>query len=501
MRANILLIQPYIGYSASWLNLLRKVENISLPLSLLRISSFLHDEYNIKIIDQRTDKDWKENILRELRKKPICVGVAGGCGIQIKYALECSKVVKENSDVPVVWGGVHASLMPRQTLENSNIDIVVQGEGELTFYELVRILNTEECIEKVKGIWYKKNGLIYQNSISELLDLNILPIIPYHLINMNRYITNKLNFTFPLQSSRGCPQRCIFCYNEVYNRGKFRSMSPEKTLEHIAYIIDNFGIKYFRFFDDNFFADLKRAEEIVGGIINLKKKYGVYWDSFGSTISSHYRMNESFLDLLEKSCCRSFYIGVESGSQRILDFIKKDIEISQVSKVNDMLKKRNFHVYYAFMAGFPTETLDELKQTIKLALKLIEDNPNAQIAGIKMFHPIYNTESHKMAKEYNFEFPSTLEDWIYRYEMIDLPWFSKKENYRLKSIWLTSNFLGKPVGNNYPLFLKPLIYLYKPIAKLRLKHLFFKFFIIEKIAGKIFSLFYFSAKTTKTAKF
>ena len=111
----------------------KAMKHVYLPLALLNSVVFVEKEYSVKIIDQRIDSNWKNNLLKELKKKPLCVGVTSLTGEQIKYALEISKIVKEESDVPVVWGGAHANILPEQTLRNEYVDFVIQGEGEILF--------------------------------------------------------------------------------------------------------------------------------------------------------------------------------------------------------------------------------------------------------------------------------------------------------------------------------------------------------------------------------
>jgi len=151
-------------------------EEIRIPLGLLTIATPLDIAgYKVKIIDQRVEKYWKKILLDELKKEPICVGISSMTGPQIKYALEVSKLVKQNSNIPVVWGGVHPSLLPEQTLKNDFVDIVVQGEGEETFYELVRALKDKSTLNGIKGIWYKEDGKLKRNPPRPFIDLNQQP--------------------------------------------------------------------------------------------------------------------------------------------------------------------------------------------------------------------------------------------------------------------------------------------------------------------------------------
>ena len=318
--ADIILVQPKLG---GYGNL---IDPPFLPLSLLSISSFLHKDYDIKIIDQRIDKNWKKHLLRGLNQNPLCVGLTSMTGKQIKYALGISKLVRQNSDIPVVWGGVHASLLPRQTLENGNINFVIEGEGERSFYELVNSLDKGKSVNGIKGVWYKKNDGIRKNPKGNLTDLNKLPEIPYHLINVKNYL-QKINKrkSIILQTSRGCPFNCSFCINKAYYNSCWRSFSYERIRYMIKYVVDSFKVKNIWFVDDNFFVSLKRTKNIAKEIIT--EKYDLTYDILGAHLSLLNKADHKHIRLLEKSGCRKLYFGIESGSPKILNKINKNISI------------------------------------------------------------------------------------------------------------------------------------------------------------------------------
>ncbi len=151
MKGNIVLFQPLARVGAARQN------RTGVPIGLLAIATPLDIAgYRVKIIDQFIDRNWKDMLREELAQKPICVGISVKTGPQIRYALEASKLVKKDGNVLVVWGGIHPSLLPEQTLQNENIDIVVQGEGEETLYELVKALEHGEPLGNIRGIWYKR---------------------------------------------------------------------------------------------------------------------------------------------------------------------------------------------------------------------------------------------------------------------------------------------------------------------------------------------------------
>ncbi len=474
--AEIILVQPKV----------REVKvikyEVGVPLALLSMCCYLAKDYNIKIIDQRIDKHWKKNLVRELKKNPLCVATTSMTGSPIKYALEASKIVKQNSDVPVVLGGIHASLLPKQALENPYIDFVVKGEGEVTLYELIKTLEKNMSFKGIKGVWYKENGKIKSNLDRNFVDLNKLPKIPFNIINIKDYISKNRKKGIYLQTSRGCPGRCTFCYNPPFHKHKWRSFSPKKTQEMIKHVVNEFNIKSICFVDDDFFVDTGRVKKILKGIIN--ENLDIKWYA-NSRINSIIHEKKNFFFLLKQAGCERLNMGIESGSSRILKLIQKDITTNQIIEFNKKIRKVDIIPAYSFICGFPTETKIELRKTINLIFKLKKDNPNAIILPITFYTPTPNTKLFDLSVKLGLKKPLKLEQWIdFDQVRVNLPWLSEKEISDLYSLTFTSLFLNKGFTSyttNVSLLFKILFKLYKPLALYRTKNLYFKYMIENKI--------------------
>ncbi len=262
--ADILLVFPTSG------NDIRKV-TITAPLSLLAIAGPLLNDYSVQIIDQRVTDDFWGSLESALNKNPFLVGVTSLTGTQIFHGIEISKFVKERLDIPVVWGGLHASLYPAQTVIKPYIDYVIRGEGEAAMKMLAdEIASKTPQVNKIPGLTFKKNGQIYSTPEGDPLDLDILPRMPWHLVDIEEYnptaymypgVTRLLTFV----ASRGCPFPCTYCSQPILT-SKYRMMSPARALEDLDWMVEKFNLDHVVLFDDEFLVNAKWATEIAEGI-------------------------------------------------------------------------------------------------------------------------------------------------------------------------------------------------------------------------------------------
>lgn len=478
--ADVVLVQPKVG---DWDEVR---SHFSLPLGLLSASRLVAKEYATVLIDTRIDKYWKRKLKEELMKHPLCVGVTSMTGRQIGYALEIANYVKEMSKVPVVWGGMHGSLLPESTLENDNIDILVIGEGEITFFEAVKALFDKTGLEGISGVWHKEKGQIVKNKIRSFSDLNSLPELPLLLIDTEDYLPIfKGRRTFYIETSRGCVNQCAFCYNAIYNNAKWRAFSAERVIRELKDLSARFNIGSFYIVDDNFFVDLRRALAIAKGIID--EKLNIFWEAQGITINSAIRMDDEYLKILVKSGLKKVHFGVESGSEDILRSVNKNIKISDVIAINKKWSRYDIIVQYNFMCGFPGETMDDIRKTKDLIFRLMKENTHALISPLCPYTPYPGTPLYQKAIDNGFICKKKLHEWQ-EADYGDNIWESREKKKFLSSLYFASMFLDrhrlKDMINS--IIIKALIEIYRPVARFRVKYLFFKFMPEIKIKELVF---------------
>jgi len=417
-----------------------------LPLSLLFIAAPLIEKgYDVEIIDQGTDKNWKEKLNKALQDNPLIVGISVLTGKQILYGLEISEIVKKQSNTKVVWGGVHPSLLPKQTLENRFIDLIVIGEGEETLLELVEKLDKKESYNDVLGIGYKKNGEIKINPERCFINLDKQPKIPYYLVDIEKYVnlessaSGKPGRDLALYTSRGCPHRCAFCYNKELNKRKWRCLSAEKIVAEIKKLVNEYNITSISLQDDEFFTSLERVQKICE--LLLKENINVEFIS-SCRIDYICRMEDKLLELIRKCGFKTLELGIESGSPRMLKKIKKDITVEQVKEAVAKLKKFDIEGKYCFMAGFPRERVQDMYKSADLMRDIKKINAYSRIPGWRIFTPFPGIELYKDSITEGWIPPKDLKEWAYYdFQTIKMPWVNKKMERIIKGLLFLVPFL------------------------------------------------------------
>ena len=436
---DVILIYPKTGIDIG--------ATVSPPHSLLTIAAPLHKEGSkVKIIDQRTDADWKAHLIDYLGKNPICVGISSMTGTQIYFGIEAAKIVRSfaNGKIPIVWGGPHPSTIPEQTLRSEYADMVCIGEGDETFKELVDALAEKRPLNEVKGIAFKDNWKIVITPSRPLIDVETLLPVPWELIDVEKYIhkdfyikssTRSLDIG---QTSRGCPFQCGFCSSATIRQRKWRSMSVKKSLENIIGPVKRFNLNAVWIRDDEFYIDRERSHRICEGIVNSGIK--IKWYTSGTRVDTFNMFTNEQIEMLKKSGADTLKFGAESGSNRMLDLMKKGIHWEDTIKANLRAKKHGITPAFSFIIGFPTETFDEINQTIDLFIRLKKDNPKAQFEVFGSFTSLPGTPLYDLAIKMGLKPPQTLEgwsDWLcdeYDLEGIKIPWFSYAERKKIGNL-------------------------------------------------------------------
>lgn len=370
-----LIVPPEMNFIESYVS--QKVDKgreFRQKLGLLSVAGYLRDVGGItpRIVDSLADGldlDDLTAILEE--EQPDLVGFS----VLTFNILDCLAVVERLKKVcprtKVCFGGFHVSLYPTETLALPNVDFIVFGDGEVTFTELVHALaapasRQSEKLASVKGLgWEDRDGRAVLNTARPMLgrdEYDALPMPAHDLLDIGKYtvVLADESRVASIQTSRGCPSRCTFCDIRMT---PFMYRSNENVLREIHHLQD-MGIKEFFIIDDTFTINRKRTISICNELTkaNLGIKYKI-----SSRVD---KVDPEVLDALAESGCYRIHYGVETGTQRLLDYLEKGITPEQVSSAFEMTKRAGIESFAYMMIGIPTETRDEIEESIRYVDRL-----------------------------------------------------------------------------------------------------------------------------------
>lgn len=377
--------------------------NPSLGIMYIAAYAEKYTDHKIEILDMIVEQmsyDMLENEI--IKRKPDVVGVTTTTFTLIDSIITAKIVKNVDKDIKVVFGGPHAYIYPEETIRLPEVDFLVLGEGEIPFTELLQKIDDYDELKKVKGIVFKHSDKIVNTGYRGFIeDIDSLPFPARHLTPYKKYysLIAKRNPITTMFTSRGCPYRCLFCHRPHMGK-KFRAHSAEYVVEEMEECV-NMGIHEFLVYDDTFNIDKKR----VFAICNLIKERGL--DIYFDIRARIDRINKEILIALKGAGCVRIHYGVESANQRILDILRKDITVEQAEKVVKMTKDVGIETLAYFMIGNPTETREEILNTIKFAKKLKPDYCHFSVTTPFPATPLYTLGLEKgVFNDYWKEFAS-----------------------------------------------------------------------------------------------
>ncbi len=379
---------------------LSKVGWVFPPSGLLSLASFLESKgVKVKLYDAQVAT---APLVDEIRGfKPDLVGIT--CTTALVYSMmHTAKLIKENFDIPIVVGGVHPTVLPDETLGDKDVDFVVRGEGEITTYELLKSLKTRK-FKNILGLSYMSKGKAVHNPPRPLIkNLDDLPYPAYHLIEFDKFKSSPdLDFgsrMMVVYGSRGCPYNCIFCANRVLTNRRWRARSVKNLMGEIDILIKKYDINFIMMGDNDFTVNREWAMDFCRQYI----KSGYSHIGWEANVRAD-QVDDELLALMKRAGCKLILLGLESGVQRILDMMHKQITLEQAETAVRKIKKAGMLVRASFILGMPSETRAESLQTIRFAKKLPLDQVRFAVAT-----PFPGTELFDLAKEDGMK---EIDDW------------------------------------------------------------------------------------------
>jgi len=346
--AEVLLINASIKYAG----VARGIQHYP-PIGLAYLAASL-DKAGIqsKIIDLGIEPLTVEEINDIIKSEKIRLVGISVVTPQIHNAMRIVRGIRSvfADSVSIAIGGYHISNDPTLIDRYPEIDFGLIGDGDISFPQLAkRVLDGE----RIKGIF---NGEMTSS-------LDGLPMPAYELTPLERYKKMGLD-AYPILGTRGCPFDCVFCSRAPMSR-MVMYRSPEGILEEMSRYYDEFGGRYI-FQDESFSLDRNKVMRFCEAILKWGKK--VYWSAGGVRLD---QVDEAMMELMWKAGCRTFFVGIESGSERVRnEIVRKNITDEEIFHAFRIMDKFKFEVEISFVLGLPTETEEELRETVHFPLKL-----------------------------------------------------------------------------------------------------------------------------------
>jgi len=345
---------------------------VGIPIGLVYIAPIAEKRgHHVEILDLALESDPHPVLLRKLQERQWDLAGLSCMTPEFEGAEIAARQIKEfDPRLPIIFGGQHPTIVPEHAVSQEFCDFVCIGEGEETFGQFLDAWSSGEDVSQVLGLAYKgKEGQPQRNGPRPAIeDVDGIPIPAYHLLEMDRYAeadsaryTPKYKRATQIFTSRGCPWHCTYCHDLFGKR--FRARSPENVLEEMRLLYDTYRIQEFMVEDDIFNFDMDRAKKICDLIVESGMKVAL---QFGNGIRLE-RMDEELVRKLAAAGTHHVSIAIESASPRIQSLSRKNLKLHMVKDVVGWTRKYGINTLGFFMIGFPGETVEEIKMTIRFA--------------------------------------------------------------------------------------------------------------------------------------
>lgn len=367
------------------------------PMGLCYIAAVLEkNNISVEILDNTLLNLTRETLREKIKRNDYdIIGIYSSTPM-INGALSDAKLFKETKpNIHISLGGPHPSATINETLSSPYVDSIGIGEGEYTFLELVKGIINNQNIEETEGFAFKtSNGVRINNSLGFIENLDLLPFPAFHLLPIEKYFAKGKKFgilqketrNLPIIATRGCPGRCTFCQRFLGN--KLRKRSPKNIVDEIVYHSKKYRVNDFNFLDDNFTFDKDWAIEVCR---ELKKRDVNIGFHFPNGVRED-RLDEELLSELCSARCYHLDFGIESGSQKVLNIMRKGKTLKKIREKVLLAHKYGFKLSATFIFGTPGETKEDMDKTIDFASSLPLNS-----ASFGMVIPFPGTEIRKEA--------------------------------------------------------------------------------------------------------
>ncbi len=392
-KLDILFVLPWFGIrnQVSGFKILPGI-GAEYPITIVTLMAHLEKQgFKTGIIDMNIETRPLETLELVLKIcKPKTIGISSYSENIANAESVAEKVKNLQKDIPVILGGFHASAMPEECLVRYPcFDYVMYGESEHSLPILLTKLLNHVTVSDVPNLAYRSNGGVSVNPPGPGTDLDTLPFPLIEKLDFNRYTPLPPNYytlpTIGLMSSRGCPFKCTFCATHFQWNKNIRRMSSVHIVDWIEKFIVDYVIRDFRFYDDTFTIPRHSLFEFCEEV--LRRDLDIHWNCYSRVDS----IDEPMVKIMKRAGCYHIKFGIEAGTQKSLERIKKGITLEQAFAALQLVKSYGIETKGSFILGIHDETLEDSKKTIELALRLELDYVTFGIMCIYPGSEDYNT--------------------------------------------------------------------------------------------------------------
>ena len=368
------------------------------PFGIISLAAYLEREgVEVAVEDYIVQPYSRERARQALNSiRPDVVG-ATAVTMNVKRALSILRDYKEeNPEIVTVMGGPHVSFDAEAILtDHPFLDYIVRGEGEITFTETLRALGAGSSLEGIEGISLRLDGAVRHNPARPLIpDINVLPYPARHLISLSRY--RALGFPINMVTSRGCPNKCIFCVGSRMVGRRVRYLDVSRVVDEFE-LLSTMRFRQINIVDDLFTANKNRCISICEEIQRRGIRHR--WTAFARVDT----VSRELLSAMKAAGCATLCFGIESGNQEILDLVKKNITLEKARAAVDLCNETGIEPMTSYILGLPGETPETVRKTMEFARSL------SPMYGYHILAPFPGTEVREKAAEYGMRILT--DDW------------------------------------------------------------------------------------------
>jgi radical SAM superfamily enzyme YgiQ (UPF0313 family) len=385
-------------------------KNRRYPLSILALAAMIEGKEDYAIVDGNLEDDPQASIDRVMREHPArLLAVSVMPGPQMVAAMPVCRWFKETYPrIPIVWGGYFPTLYPDTALNARYVDFAVRGQGEETFVELLDALEGGGTLAGIRGLsWRDPFGLHVHNSERPMRSPGDFPVMPYHRLDPAKYLLPTFlgSRTVVHQASIGCPFKCNFCGVVDFSGSREKMESPERTAAILTRLKRDYGANAVQFYDNNFFLREDHARELAERLRPL----GMNWWC-EARVDAVLRYSDDTLRKIRQAGCVMIFFGVESGSNRKLAEMKKEITAEQSLELAARIRKFDIVPEYSLIFGDPGDSEADFAETVAFARRVKRINPDIEIV-VQTYVPVPQRRGEMYGRLDSIELPTTVEEW------------------------------------------------------------------------------------------